>query len=170
MTTLILPEFFDKKLKDAEALYGALKLTITNFRPWLKDSKLPFFEDYTDHGAEHIQEVLATSVELMTNASKRIVSAHDVAIFILSVLLHDAAMHLTKEGFDALINGDAKEQFIDGFDNKNNSWPELWQRYLYSAKRWDERRRNAVFGESVGRELDGKITDPFDHYNNLNKN
>ena len=44
---------------------SAIDGTVAEFDAWLKDGKLPFFTDYTDHGPEHLNHVLLTAAALI---------------------------------------------------------------------------------------------------------
>ena len=61
---LSIPEPFDKALETDAKLRAAVYGTAADFEPWLADSKLFFFPDYTDHGIEHVNQVLATAAAL----------------------------------------------------------------------------------------------------------
>ena len=52
------PQFLKNKLDGDKRLHGAVLGTEHLFDSWLKDSRLPFFPDYTDHGPDHLSNVL----------------------------------------------------------------------------------------------------------------
>ena len=66
-----LPSWVAEKLDQSEKLGPAVKLSLARFEPWLKMSGTPFFPQYTAHGTEHVEEVLASAVALMTVALGR---------------------------------------------------------------------------------------------------
>src|SRR5207248_892792 len=142
---LSIPEPFDKALETDAKLRAAVYGTAADFEPWLADSKLFFFPDYTDHGIEHVNQVLATAAALATTDAHQLLTAGDMAILIIATLLHDSAMHLSGAGFESLITGAANAQRISDFDREG--WPALWESFLFSAKRWDDVRLTNVFGE-----------------------
>lgn len=85
----------------------------------LADNKLPFFPDYTDHGTDHINQVLETEVDLVPevvwdNSSKsskpRLLCDADAVIIIGATLLHDIAMHLHPDGFLELVGDNSRFQ------------------------------------------------------------
>lgn len=135
------------------------------FDTWLQSSHVPFFPDYTDHGIQHLNEVLATADQLIPPASRQVFTPADAAVLTASVLFHDAALHLSEAGFHDIILGEASKQQIEGFGDK--PWPVLWEQFLFSAKRWDERRLRDVLGESADGAICSQVRDPFDDYNNL---
>jgi molecular chaperone HtpG len=167
MSLYPLPSLFQDRLDEQPPLRAALDLTLENFGAWLHDSRLPFFEDYTDHGPRHIREVLATSADLMTQEARAIFSAQDAAVYILAALLHDAAMHLSPAGFEALIRGDSAHQRVEGFDGEAQLWPKLWNEYIYSVKHWNDTTLINIFGEKAASLLHGTVPDPFSRYYDL---
>lgn len=158
--------FLLRKLDANHEMRAAVHDTILDFDSWLSDSKLPFFQDYTDHGATHLSEVLETAVSLLSTKAKKLFTAEDAGVFILAVLLHDAALHLSEAGFYELIRGrSARDRRIEGLDEA--TWPDLWQSFLFSASRWDDRKRLEVFGESNAGGPPISVNDPFQSYGNL---
>ena len=55
------PELFEQRLAENKRMRSAVDGTIAHFDAWLKDSKLPFFTDYTDHGPDHLNRVMLTA-------------------------------------------------------------------------------------------------------------
>jgi hypothetical protein len=162
---IILPELFEEKLRTSRELRSAVDGTIADFDPWLKDSKLPFFVDYTDHGVDHLSQVLETANRLISQEAISLVSAGDVAVLTIATLLHDSAMHLSEAGFETLIQRGTSTSLIHEFDSK--TWTELWDAFLFTAKRWDERKLIDVFGEIEPGVPRSTVRDPFQHYSNL---
>jgi hypothetical protein len=89
---------------------AAVDGTITTFDAWLRDSKLPFFTDYTDHGPEHLNHVMLTVAALIPKEAQEKFTAEDTAVLILAILLHDSALHLSEAGFQSLIKGKGREK------------------------------------------------------------
>lgn len=162
---LELPTFLEEKLATNRDLRSAVDATLTDFDSWLQDSRLPFFPDYTDHGPEHLAGVLATACGLITDEASPVFTAGDAAVLILAVLLHDSAMHLSEAGFRELVLGHASDRRIEEIDFK--SWPDLWSEFLFSAKRWDDRKLVDVFGERSAGVPRAAVTDPTEHFDDL---
>lgn len=142
---LTLPSRFAARLAEQPVLDGSVRLTLTTFTPWLSGSGLPFFPEYTDHGPTHLRDVIATTEMLIADTAWDRVSSGDVAALVLSVLLHDAAMHLTEDGFLALVGVEGDEYLIAGFGDR--PWRELWQDFLAEARRFDARKLISLFGD-----------------------
>ncbi|WP_265593724.1 ATP-binding protein [Verrucomicrobium sp. BvORR034] len=115
-----------------------------SFTTWISASKVPFFPEYTDHGISHIESVLDTAVGLMTEDSWEVFSATDAAVLILSVLLHDSAMHLSEEGFLSLLKKGRSECCVP--DLNDPPWANLWQDFLAEARRFDRNKLQQIFG------------------------
>lgn len=159
-----LPPLLEQKLTGYENLRAAVDGTVADFGSWLRDSKLPFFTDYTDHGSEHLNQVLSTAVGLMSDKANLFTGA-DAGVLIIATLLHDAAMHLSEAGFKELIKGRASNRIIPEFDT--HSWPDLWEEFFFMARRWDDQKINDVFGELTDAGAQPVIRDPFECYHNL---
>jgi hypothetical protein len=135
----------DLLTKDKE-LHGSINLTLHDFQIWFEDRNLVFFPEYTDHGPKHIEEVMTTAAALITDESWRLLTPEDAAVLILSIILHDCAMHLSEDGFIALVNPVTRRSVIAEF--KDYPWPELWANFLSEASRFDARKLRAIFGDT----------------------
>jgi molecular chaperone HtpG len=147
------PDFFNGKLRSNLKVRSAIDSSLALVSDILQISKLPFFPDYTDHGAPHLNKVLEIADRLIAEGARKLFSAEDGAVLTFSVILHDLALHLSEAGFQSLI--------------KAPSWANLWREFLSTAKHWDDRRLVEVFGaDEAGAPL-ATAKDPFDHYSNL---
>lgn len=169
-----LPDFFEEKLAESSRLRGAVYTCIAQFEPWLLDSKLPFFPDYTDHGIRHLESVIATAYSLISSRISRAdrprspaecLWAGDVAVLILATLFHDLALHFSEASFFELIHGRTKSPTFPAF--KDKPWSDVWDRFLFAARRWDEPVQRAIFGVDKNGRLLAETRDPFSHWNDL---
>jgi len=146
MIKVNLPRRFEEKLRDIQELEGIVISTIAEYGDILTDNKLYFFEEYTDHGVKHIESILESTSNLVTeNTLKRVLSGKDIACFILSTVLHDIAMHITLDGFNQLLNGqfdDTRTKELDKY-----TWRQLWDDYLNEAKKFSGKQLTSVFGD-----------------------
>ncbi len=159
-----LPDFFQKKLDGHPHELGLVHTALDTFGKWFANSRTPFFPDYTDHGEAHISSVLQTCAELIGKSARPTISSADVTILVWSVLLHDSALHLTPPVFQALIKGNGKDNCIPEFDHC--TWPTLWEKFLFSAKRWSDQKIVDVFGDKLAN-TGFTISDPFERWENL---
>jgi len=144
MKNIRLPIRFEKKLSEDQFLEGVIKMTISRFSDIYKDNKLYFFEEYTDHGIDHIEKVIASSDNLITDNTFEVLSSNDIGYYILSVLLHDIGMHINLAGFNCLINGEFDKIRIKELDKK--TWRESWLDFLNVAKRYSGKMLKSIFG------------------------
>jgi molecular chaperone HtpG len=134
-------------LGEDRRLSACVQDALSNFAPIFQDNKTPFFPDYTDHGIEHIERVIASCRYLMADSALALLTPQDAGALILAALLHDCAMHLSADGFVALITG----QFLapaSRYSGPEATWPLLWEQFIEDASRWDGRRLHAIFGDT----------------------
>ena len=141
-----IPQVLLDKINNHTEYKAILSHAESEIESWLKNSQTPFFPEYTDHGLRHLEDVLATSVGIMTVEAQEKISAHDSLILILSVFLHDSAMHLTEDGFKTLVKQGSRWESINFFDQQ--TWEQLWTDFLSEARRFDERKLYALFGDT----------------------
>lgn len=165
MQIIILPTLFEEKLNTNTQEKGIVYSSLANFGKWFESSGTPvFFRDYTDHGPRHITSVLATSAALIPRDAISVLTAADVTIFTIATLLHDSALHLAEPGFKEIIYGDASKNILKEFDSV--LWPQLWEEFLFEARRWDDHKLVDVFGEEFVK-MGQTISNPFDRWGNL---
>lgn len=144
-----LPKRLSARLAKDKVLERKVQATIEEFEPWIVagGQRPTFFPDYTDHSLRHIEEVLETSADLIRTDAWNAMSSADVAVFIVAVLLHDSALHLSKEGFEALVAPTSVWKPLLGFADK--PWHQLWAEYSLEAQRFDEQTLLRVFGDAL---------------------
>lgn len=139
-----IPNRFINILLTDQSLHSTVLAIVSDFQPILKDNKLFFFEEYTDHGIEHIEAVLRSASEIITEQTYDILTAKDVALLIMSIILHDLAMHIEFSTFNAFIGGSYDDCRQDSLDE--HTWAESWEQYLSEAKRFSSKQRLLYFG------------------------
>lgn len=145
MANIKLPERFQSKLVANQALDGVVKTTISTFGEILEDNDLFFFTEYTNHGITHIENVLASSDNLITDQTfDDILTDSDIGFYLLSVILHDIGMHLNLEGFKNLLAGQFDNVMIKELDK--STWVELWTDFLNEASKFSGKQLVAIFG------------------------
>ncbi len=112
---------------------------------------MPFFPGFTDHSPRHITDVLNTAASLISDASHELLSAQDVAVLCMAILLHDCGMHLTQDTFRELVQ-ERDAVLIDGFGDA--PWGRLWKDFLSEAKRFGQEKLIAIFGSSDPLKID----------------
>jgi molecular chaperone HtpG len=146
-----IPKKFDEILKGEYRSF--VDSAISNFKDIYIDNKLEFFKDYTDHGFLHIEEVLETAANIIDEDSFNLLNEKDVAVLIISILLHDLGMHISNEGLAKVLDPEFDKWRISEFDNK--TWNEEWINYFQEAKRFNDEQLINIFGNA-----DQNITEP----------
>jgi molecular chaperone HtpG len=152
-----IPKKFNKKLSGDYSSY--IQNSISDFSAIYNDNKLEFFPEFTDHGIEHIEDVLITASNLISDETYEFLTEKDIAVLIMSVILHDFGMHISSEGIKKIFSTEYDEFRIASFDTK--TWKEEWEEFLYEAKRFNDEQLINIFGTSKI-----EIEDP--DINNLN--
>jgi molecular chaperone HtpG len=140
-----IPDRLANLLERHQELDGMVKTAISRFEPWIAHSQLPFFPEYTDHGLDHLEQVLATASSLIRDEAWGVLTPADAAVTVVSVLLHDCAMHLSEDGFLALLQPPWRSRTLS--DMGDRSWDVLWEEFLGEASRFDGRKLKALFGD-----------------------
>lgn len=140
-----LPSLFERKLAETPSLEAAVRKNFDSFGPWLEQSGMPFFPGYTDHSPRHINDVLETAASLISDTSYELLSSQDVATLSIAILLHDCGMHLTQDGFRALVSISGPT-IVSGLDDM--PWPQLWNDFLAEANRFGQEKLIAIFGDT----------------------
>jgi molecular chaperone HtpG len=132
----------------------------------LADNKMTFFPDYTDHGVAHINDVLASEVQLIPEevwnttqpgTSKPLLTDADAAVIIGATLLHDLGMHLHPQGFRELIGHGSRFRPLPWFDSKQEGywgdrpWADLWEDYAREARRFSGKQLANIIGEDAAK-------------------
>ncbi len=142
---LVIPQSFKNLLGESRGMRRLVGQTEEDFGGWLADNKLQFFTEYTDHGLGHVNDVLATAETLIRPACANMITHRDAATLVLASVLHDAAMHLTLDGFRALVAPGRTHAPIPGFDDL--PWPRLWEDFFAEARRFSGRQLIQLFGD-----------------------
>ncbi|KAA6177717.1 hypothetical protein F3K50_06170 [Pseudomonas marginalis] len=142
-----LPPRIENLISQDHALNAVVLKALAIVGPWTLDNRTVFFHEYTDHSLKHLSEVLLTAEGLISDESWSHLTAEDGAVITLSVLLHDCALHISEDGFFSLIDGSyrpAPSRYIQD----EMAWPALWDQFLTEARRFDQRKLQALFGSS----------------------
>lgn len=142
---IVLPALFETILQQKPLLYSAVQRNFNLFEPWLEQSGMPFFPGFTDHSPRHINDVLETAASLLSDASRDLLSPEDITVLSMAILLHDCGMHLTQDGFRALI-AKPVPAMLSGLNDR--PWQQLWSDFLGEANRFGQEKLIAIFGDS----------------------
>lgn len=146
---IVIPPRFKELLNKKPILNGVVDIAVTDFGVWFHDNKLEFFPEYTDHGINHINNVLETAESIITDDSWEHITSEDIFVLILSVLLHDCAMHFNADNFIYLINNDNYPKKKSKYITNDTPWKILWDEFMAEALRWDAKKLNAIFNDKT---------------------
>ncbi len=141
-----IPTGLKKLLQKNQNLSGMIDIVCSTMDPILSDNKVPFFPEYTDHGLTHVDGVLQTAYALVSDKARPVLTSSDAAALVLSCILHDLAMHITKDGFVTLVS--TSEQWSIVSELGDRPWPDLWADFRSEAKRFDNRTLTRLFGST----------------------
>lgn len=145
MANIILPQRFTTKLQDNQEIDGIIKTTLSCFGEILGQKTMFFFNEYTDHGIKHIEQVLFASDNIITDDTfSNILTYKDIGYYTLSVILHDIGMHIDFEGFKYLVEGKCDNIRLKDLDDC--TWLELWEDFLNEAKKFSGKQLKDLFG------------------------
>lgn len=139
-----IPALFVRTLEKSPELYTAINQNFTIFEPWIEQSGMPFFPGYTDHSPRHINDVLDAAASLITDEGHSLLTPEDIVVICMAALLHDSGMHLTQDGFRALIE-ESNQPIVSGFGDQ--PWAQLWKDFISEARRFGQDKLIAIFGD-----------------------
>ena len=105
-----------------------------------------FFPEYTDHGILHIQKVLEICDKLIPDDSMEALTPKEIAVTIISIMIHDIGMFIQKDGLRELIYGSLRDTKIEFLDSC--TWGQAWQNYIQNVKRYSDKKLLEIFGDS----------------------
>lgn len=111
----------------------------------LQDNNLFFFPEYTDHGINHIEAVLRSIENLISDDTFDKLSSLDICAIIVATVLHDIGLHASPELFRNMLAG--KYDNIPNNLFKEKRWEELWDEYLKASRFWNQEKKYKVFGK-----------------------
>ena len=147
MDCIKIPKRFEEKLETDPDYNSIVREIIRRFSPIIKENKLEFFPEYTDHGFLHINKTLEIANRIIPSESFDKLNTVDISMIILSIFLHDLGMHITYEFFIELIHGKFKKSIDTRIDNK--TWDTLWDEYFAEAKLWSVKKLHAIFNDEI---------------------
>ena len=142
-----IPNRMEDILKKDSIIHSFTLASVSNLKPWLDANTTVFFPEYTDHSFIHLNEVLATAASIITDESWDTITPEDVSAMIISVLLHDCAMHITEDGFYSLIR-DTYPPIKSQYVSEEPKWSVMWSDYIAEAKRFNSDKLKSIFNDT----------------------
>ena len=146
MNELTLPKRFEKIIKTNQEIHGAIKTALHLFSQWLYTNQLVFFPEYTDHGVNHVQDVLNTADSILRDSSLDILTPEDIYVLTSSILLHDCAMHISKAGLKDLINKEIYSSSLFGYPIES-SFKNEWLNFEREVSKYSDRDWHKFFSD-----------------------
>ncbi|MBL8813190.1 MAG: ATP-binding protein [Planctomycetaceae bacterium] len=152
---LVVPQPLQRALDNFE-LRADLEKFLNQSAHILRDNKLPFFPDFTDHGIEHVQQVLIDQISLLEPVvcERLLLTSGDAFLIVVGTILHDLGMHLTGDALRHLLQKSGHQRtpglrFETSEDDfgVDASWKTLWNAFLLEAQRWTPIRRSDALGK-----------------------
>ncbi|WP_435979544.1 HD domain-containing protein [Psychrobacter sp. DM4] len=142
-----IPNMMERILKKDSSIHSFTLASVSDLKPWLDANTTVFFPEYTDHSFIHLNEVLATAESIITDESWDNITPEDVSAMIISVLLHDCAMHITEDGFYSLIR-DTYPPIKSQYVSEEPKWSVTWSDYIAEAKRFNSDKLKSIFNDT----------------------
>lgn len=144
---LFIPHKLDEILKKDNRNHTEINRIINEFSVLIKDNKVEFFPEYTDHGLQHIQSVLNTAEEILNEESFNIINSEDIYVLISSIILH-----IDKHGLWSLLTNDKFNGTIMG-EKDSRKWIDKWNDFKKDIDKFDENDWISFFGKDEFIEL-----------------
>ena len=156
-----IPEKLREILSDEQISLSILSLK-KSCEKIMQGSGMRFFQGYTNHDFEHINEILKTYLELIPEGSfqERIFNEKDISLLIGATLLHDIGMHLEKDGFLELVDEKTKFRPLNWYNQTQSDreadipWPNLWREYINEVNRFGDREFINIIGRVPEKRLE----------------
>ncbi len=142
---MIIPSFLSATFGSDHKLAAFVSHAVGAVEAHIDANRMVFFPEYTDHSVRHIELTLQSALDLATLPARGLLTATDAAALVTAVTLHDAGMHITKDGFESLIADDTQWKGVPFFDK--TSWKSLWEEFYAEATRFDGRKLRQLFGD-----------------------
>ena len=149
MSIIDLPLKLNERLEkdpDEKDLIVLINSSLIPFSQILHKNEFYFFPEYTDHGINHINNVLETIEALIPENILDKLSAIEICLLKVSVFLHDLGLQTNPEVFKNMLVGAYDN--IEGNQFEEITWKELWKAYLKESRYWDAEKRVNIIGDS----------------------
>ena len=141
-----IPIAIEQKLAENKELMAITYCTISEFALILKLNDRPLHREYTDHGILHVEKILECAEKLIEKNTFSKLSSMDIAVLIMSTVLHDIAMQLPISTFRKMLQGEYDSALLDNsFESK--TWKELWKDYILETRHYGPSQKENHFGD-----------------------
>lgn len=154
MPEIIIPKRLNDRLSLDDTWQPLVKTLKGKVQKIIKESPY-FFPDYTDHGIDHINEVLTLANRLipedtyacMVTDTEYLLDPRSVGFLVCAILVHDLGMFLKTDGMEQLVYGDYGSHLVEGLDEED--WRTSWSKYVVKTRRLKDNEMDHLFGHRV---------------------
>lgn len=154
MPEIIIPKRLNDRLSLDDTWQPLVKTLKGKVQKIIKESPY-FFPDYTDHGIDHINEVLTLANRLipedtyacMVTDTEYLLDPRSVGFLVCAILVHDLGMFLKTDGMEQLVYGDYGSHLVEGLDKED--WRTSWSKYVVKTRRLKDNEMDHLFGHRV---------------------
>lgn len=129
-----IPQKLNEKVQESGFWNAEIRFFIDRYEG-LYNSQMDFFPEYTDHSIQHINNVLKYAERLIPENTYKDMAADEIAVLIFAILLHDIAMHTTKQMWIQLF--------------RREIWKTKWEMYYNEIIRWSDDYSEFQFGDVI---------------------
>lgn len=131
---ICLPKEFDYRLKGiSDNILASIGYSFDSVGPILERNEATFFPDFTDHGKNHVKNVLRSCELIIGDEAWKHFTREDIAVLAISVLAHDLGMLINSEGFRYLISNENLPTLMPN----DEPWLKLWREFQLEVRRFD---------------------------------
>lgn len=143
-----IPGIYEDIISRNTTVKSALIFNINSISEMLQRNSLFYFPEYTDHGREHLQSVLDTSIDIVSDKAFKILTPEDVYVLVSSILLHDIAMHFEYQQVVSMMVGETYSGSLFKFTSER-SWSDLWVDHEKRISALSEVDKIKLFGSNL---------------------
>lgn len=155
---IIIPQKLSNLIQGiTDEVSASIGSSISSVAPILLRNEAPFFPDYTDHGIQHINNVLQTCELIINEDAWNIFTREDTAVLILAAIAHDLGMLVSTETFKILV-APSNTKTVDPNDIL---WFKLWHEFRLATRRFDGATLSNILGSPEPVNLDELNPDNF---------
>jgi len=157
-TKIQLPKKFEEIIKGSH-YEVALGDALQNFSKLL-DQSGGLFPEYTDHSSDHIQDVLNSAENIITEQSFQCVTPEDVYVLTIAICLHDCGMTLGWSELKAIISDKKYNGKVFSYRlGEEKNWAILWSEFKDEFRNFTPDDLSDIVGDKIN--LNGQLSDHF---------
>lgn len=129
-----IPRRLNEKIQESKFWSAEINHFVDKYEG-LYNSQMDFFPEYTNHSINHINNVLFYAEKLIPESTYQNMTADEMAVLVFAILLHDIAMHITKQMWTHIFQKDV--------------WKSKWELFYNEVARWSDDYSEFIFGDVI---------------------